>query len=147
LGHFQDVVGKYPVLGACKSLSSEDTERLKTAVQANGRKWTLVAKQVGSTPMRCQSRYEKLVQKGAVENPPVKRPQRTQEFWTPEEKQAFDKYIDQADKIDYEVLTQCVKTKTKHQCESRLHWLVQKNALPENILLKRPRSCKRKKVQ
>jgi len=103
LGHFQDVVGKYPVLGACKSLSSEDTERLKTAVQANGRKWTLVAKQVGSTPMRCQSRYEKLVQKGAVENPPVKRPQRTQEFWTPEEKQAFDKYIDQADKIDYEV--------------------------------------------
>ena len=143
LGHFQDVVGKYPVLGfpkKKKSPSWQDAERLKAAVQANGRKWTLVAKQVGSTPMRCQSRYEKLVQQGVVGNPPAKR---SQEAWTLEEKQAFNTYVEQVDAIDYDVLAQCVKTKTKLQCESRFNWLAGKGAFSKSILMKRPRAYKK----
>lgn len=137
MGQFQDIVRKYPVLGACKGPSPEDIERLKAAVQANGRKWTLVAKQVGSNPMRCQSRYEELVQQGVVENPPAKRPR---EAWTLEEKQAFNTYVEQVDRIDYEVLAECVKTKTKLQCESRFHWLAGKGAFSKSILMKRPRA-------
>lgn len=62
-GRFRNVVSKHPVLVACKRLTCDEIERLKSAVKANGRRWTLITKQVGWTATRCRERYQKLVEK------------------------------------------------------------------------------------